>query len=70
MHSTATEVGTLVDGKNRLARILIKFDLQSERSRQDEGKCKGGARVEWHVRDYGCGKREPWNGNKDAEIRL
>ena len=28
MHSTATDVGTLVDGKIRLAKMLIEFDFQ------------------------------------------
>ena len=30
MHSTATEVGTAVDGKSRLAKILIKVNFQYE----------------------------------------
>lgn len=37
MHSTATELGTAVDGKSHLAKILIKrsvFNVNSERSRQ------------------------------------
>ena len=30
MHSTATEVGTAVDGKSRLAKILIKVKFHHE----------------------------------------
>jgi hypothetical protein len=42
MHSTATEVGTLVDGKNRLANMLIKYNFQHEwhEVSADEGKIR------------------------------
>jgi len=46
MHSTATEVGTAVDGKSRLEKILIKVNFQHgwREASADEGKirsCKG-----------------------------
>ena len=73
MHSTATEVGTLVDGKNRLAKMLVKFKFQHEQREvsADEGKirsCKRKARVELYARSDGCSKTEPRNGNEDTEI--
>ena len=68
MHSTATEVGTAVDGKSRLAKILI---MDSERHRQMKvrsDRAREEIQVERYVRSDGCSKTKPRNGDEDREI--
>jgi hypothetical protein len=75
MHSTATEVGTEVDGKKRLAKILIKvnFNMNSERRRQAKvrsDRAREETQVERYARSGGCNETKPRNGDEDREICL
>ena len=69
MHSTATEVGTLVDGKNRLAKKLIMFKFHEWREDEAEIRSsKSKTQEERYARGDGCGETEPGNSNEDTEI--
>ena len=69
MHSTATEVGTLVDGKNRLAKKLTMFKFHEWREDEAEIRSsKSKTQEERYARGDGCGETEPGNGNEDTEI--